>query len=172
MRNVKPTACILRDMSQSSECFRPYRVSPPEETINFPKRRKGGGGVYKACSGRGPQREAETLDCMPAKLGSSPSGPTRAANANRWADAPAQQKEKMSKCYSCGKKCDPDGDRCRGCNHVVCVVCVNKYEHFGVNGRHGRRPTKRPVDLPYSPVQSVCPHCNGVGWCLPNCITQ
>lgn len=28
------------------------------------------------------------------------------------------------------------------------------------------------VDLPYVPDQSICPHCNGVCWCLPNCPTQ
>lgn len=33
-------------------------------------------------------------------------------------------------------------------------------------------PTQDAVDLPLRVAQSICSHCDGVGWCLPNCITQ
>ena len=51
----------------------------------------------------------------------------------------------MAKCFSCGKDADAKEDLCHGCWNVVCVECVNKYDHMG-NGKHGRRRTKRAPD--------------------------
>lgn len=46
------------------------------------------------------------------------------------------------KCFSCGKKCDPDDDRCRGCNKIVCVSCAKKYDHY-MNGKHGKKSKRK-----------------------------
>jgi hypothetical protein len=44
----------------------------------------------------------------------------------------------MDKCFSCGKECDPEKDTCRGCGEIVCVECVEQYDHY-MNGEHDRR---------------------------------
>lgn len=82
----------------------------------------------------------------------------------------------MATCWSCGKdKLEKNDNLCRGCHHIVCVSCVAKYEHFGVNGWHGRSPTKRallresreaaqpsahPTVLNVREIETICPNCN------------
>lgn len=54
----------------------------------------------------------------------------------------------MATCWSCGKrKLVKNDNLCHGCRHVVCVKCVERYEHFGANGLHGRRTTKREPNV-------------------------
>ena len=38
-------------------------------------------------------------------------------------------------CECCGATCDSEEDRCFGCEAIVCVECVDKYEH-ALDGRH------------------------------------
>lgn len=54
----------------------------------------------------------------------------------------------MSKCWSCGAKVERQPNYCHGCHHVVCLACIEKYDHIGYGGKHGRRPTKRAPDAP------------------------
>jgi len=43
----------------------------------------------------------------------------------------------MTKCYSCGKECDPEDDRCYGCGNIVCTDCVEAGGHE-LGGEHSR----------------------------------
>lgn len=55
-----------------------------------------------------------------------------------------RKKMKVVKCFSCGRKCDPQDDLC-ACGKIVCVQCCQNFGHF-FGGSHGRaeKPTKKP----------------------------
>ncbi len=53
-------------------------------------------------------------------------------------------KKKDAVCFSCGKPCNSEEDRCHGCWEIVCVDCVDKYGHF-MNGRHGKQKANKKM---------------------------
>ena len=45
-------------------------------------------------------------------------------------------RKRRTRCWSCGKAADRQDDYCYGCGHVVCLACVDRYDHYR-DGRHG-----------------------------------